>query len=388
MNEPRCDVCNLYKSCKSPKMRPTGSGKANVLVVAEAPGKSEDEKGIQLIGESGTLLRNCLNRIGIDLDEDCIKTNAIICRPPDNRTPTQKELDCCRPNLVKTIEKYNPIVILTLGDKALRQVLSPYWRKDFGQLQRWVGFQIPLQPLNTWICPTYHPAYILRDAQNQVLYNTFVGHLRNAFSLKKRPWKNVPDYCSLINITDNVKDIEDRINDIINNNKTIAIDYETNMLKPDSEAATCISAAVAWGVHNKLEGCIAYLITPETKELTRKLLLSKVPKIAANIKFETRWSKKFFGASVKNWHWDTMLAAHVLDNRENITSLDFQALVMLGFPDYSSGIEAHFKSFNSNTPSCLLYRIDSSELLKYNALDSILEFELATKQKQMMQYLD
>ena len=50
---PQCGKCGLSKTCNSPKMPVTGEGLKKVLIVAEAPGRNEDEKGIQLIGIAG-----------------------------------------------------------------------------------------------------------------------------------------------------------------------------------------------------------------------------------------------------------------------------------------------------------------------------------------------
>ena len=72
--EDNCTKCGLYKTCQSPKMKYTGEGKLKALIIAEAPGKSEDEdwkrlgydEPTQLIGESGGLLRNKLETYGLD----------------------------------------------------------------------------------------------------------------------------------------------------------------------------------------------------------------------------------------------------------------------------------------------------------------------------------
>ena len=74
-----CDICGLYKTCQSPKMRYTGKGKMKILILTEAPGKSEDEdwqdlgyeEPTQLIGKAGRLLRKKMGDLGIDIDEDC-----------------------------------------------------------------------------------------------------------------------------------------------------------------------------------------------------------------------------------------------------------------------------------------------------------------------------
>src|SRR3990167_7733579 len=89
----KCGLCGLAKTCKSPKMPYTGEGRKKILVVAEAPGRKEDEKGTQLIGQDGQLLRQTLKQLDIDLDWDCWKTNAVICRPPNNITPKEEQIE-------------------------------------------------------------------------------------------------------------------------------------------------------------------------------------------------------------------------------------------------------------------------------------------------------
>jgi len=79
---PRCGECKLFQQCNSPKMPPTGKGKKGILIVAEAPGKTEDAQGIQLVGDAGQRLRQHLDMLDIDLDEDCIKTTTANQNPP------------------------------------------------------------------------------------------------------------------------------------------------------------------------------------------------------------------------------------------------------------------------------------------------------------------
>ncbi len=143
-------------------MKPTGKGQKKILFIAEAPGKREDEKGIQLIGESGQRLRRTLKKIGLNLDKDCWKTNAIICRPGKNETPDQKKIECCRPNLMKAIKQYDPNVIVLLGGVALASLLGSIWKERPGGITKWAGWCIPNHRPNCWIIPTFHPSYLNR----------------------------------------------------------------------------------------------------------------------------------------------------------------------------------------------------------------------------------
>ena len=77
-----------------------------------------------------------------------------------------------------------------------------------------------------------------------------------------------------------------------------------------------------------------------------------------------------------------MLAAHVLDNRGEISGLKFQAFVNLGQPSYDD----HFKKLLRPLAGKKLNRaskeIDIHQLLKYCGCDSLLEVLVAEKQHQ------
>ena len=194
---PKCGLCGLYKHCNSPKMPSTGEGRKKILVVAEAPGEREDKKNTQLIGKSGKLLRRHLKRLGVDLDRDCWKTNAVICRREENKTPDDVMIDACRPNLFKTIRKYKPNSIILLGRVAITSMLKEIWKESIGKVSRWGGYAIPCTNSNAWLIPTFHPSYILRGLQDTPTEKAFHKHLRMGVKkAKRKPWKEIPDYKS------------------------------------------------------------------------------------------------------------------------------------------------------------------------------------------------
>jgi uracil-DNA glycosylase family 4 len=358
----------------------TGDGGRKVLFVAEAPGRNEDEQGIQLIGKAGQYLRRVLLHLDFDLDEDAWKTNAIICRPPGNRSPTSAEISYCEPNLFLAIKEYRPNVIIPLGGAAISAVIGPLRPgDDIGQTGRWIGWNIPDQTLNVWICPTWHPSYLLRQSDS-VLNRQFKEHLKTAIAHNERPWTEAPpDWKKDIKI---VLDPEAAVKWIKKCAKmktgAIAWDYETNCLKPDWQESKIASCSIAWGRYEP-EKCIAFPWSKSVVPAMQKLLSSPVPKIASNLKFENRWTKKEFGHCVRTWVWDTMLAAHVCNNRSGITSVKFQAYVRLGAPLWNQKIDPFLKS-SKNSHFNKVFEADIEDLLLYNGLDSILEFRVACDQ--------
>jgi uracil-DNA glycosylase family 4 len=155
---PHCGSCGLFRQCKSPKMPVSGKGRKQILLVGEAPGKNEDLEGKQFVGKTGQLLERSLRSVGIDMRRDCWLTNALICRPPNNAKPSHKEIGYCRANLINTIEKLKPEIIIPIGDAAVESLMTWLWKDKIGSIGRWVGWNIPHQKLNAWICHIWHPS--------------------------------------------------------------------------------------------------------------------------------------------------------------------------------------------------------------------------------------
>ena len=148
-----CTACGLAESRQRvvPGVYPAG---ARVLLVGEAPGRSEDEGGLPFIGRSGQLLDELLAEVGLDRAQVAV-CNTVKCRPPDNRTPKRAELATCRPWLDRQIELIDPEVVVTLGGTALAWALGRGVRIGdvHGQVYERAGHVV---------VPTYHPAAALR----------------------------------------------------------------------------------------------------------------------------------------------------------------------------------------------------------------------------------
>ena len=385
---PKCGACGLFENCQTPKMSAFGEGNKKVLIVGEAPGKTEDIEGMPFVGHSGRYLLNCLKGLGINLNTDCVLTNSIICRPPNNRQPTTLEIEYCSPNIKKIIKSMRPNCIILLGSSAVESVIGPLWKDNPGGIGKWNGFTIPCQKNNSWICPTWNPSYLLRkDESHDIHKRNFREHLKKAFQLNQRPWKEIPDWKKDVHLVYDTEEAAHKIHLALNKYKkaAVAFDYETNMLKPDGEDSAIVSCALAFGV-SEPEYTIAYPWAGKAINATSDVLRSPIAKIACNMKFEDRWTRTNLRHRVKNWKWDTMLAAHWMDNRRGITSLKFQAFVHLGISPWNPHLEKFLKSDSTRTPNKITQEIEIRDLLIYNGLDSLLEFRVAIKQMQLTGY--
>lgn len=383
---PHCDACGLYKHCETPKMPVSGAGRRKILILAEAPGANEDREGVQLIGNAGTKLSEMLYSLGVDMRRDCWLTNAVICRPSfkdgKNRTPDKKEVDACRPNLVKTLRELSPDVVIPIGKVGIESIIPLAWRPgEVKEVKRWAGWRIPSIKLNTWICPTYHPSYLLREEEirNNVPTMFTKWHLQRALALKGKPHKEIPNYRKQCQLILDHEAASKAVHELMSRKLPLAFDYETNMLKPDSPDSEILCCSVSDG-----ERSIAFPWYGDAITAVKSLLRSDVPKISANLRFEERWTRRHLKIRVNNWFWDTLPGAHWLDCRPEICSLKFQSFVLLGVEDYDYVIDAYRSSKNNESNSRnRLKEVEIKELLMYCALDSLFEVLVAKKQRKL-----
>jgi len=372
---PLCGKCGLHLKCNSPRMPVYGKGGKKILIVSTSPGVVEDLSGVQMRGDVGDRLRSTLEVLGCDLEEDCWKTNAVRCYPPE-AVVKKHNVKCCQPNLVNVITELAPEKIILLGREAVDSCIGRFWARGVGTLDRWVGWTIPLKSINTWICPTYHPSYLLRKNQ-PVLNLWFERHMRSFLELKGRPWKKVfnpQDHVECCMSTDEAAKIirsEPRDGPIV-------FDYETNRLKPDAKDSRILCCSICWGPRRTL----SYPWGGEAIKATSELFKSRVPKWGASIKFEQRWTKAILGHGVRGWEWDCMQAAHILDNRTGITSVKFQAFVRLGQELWDAKVEPYMES--DETGKNRLSECPMMDLLMYCGIDSIMEYQIAKKQRKEM----
>jgi DNA polymerase len=118
-----CTRCPLWES-RTHAVPGDGKYMAQVMIVAEAPGKDEDETGHPFVGSAGRFLNHVLEGTGLDRTDFFI-TNTVKCRPPKNRTPKKLEVDTCTSNyLFEQIELINPRLVMLLGTVAAKRVLG------------------------------------------------------------------------------------------------------------------------------------------------------------------------------------------------------------------------------------------------------------------------
>lgn len=91
-----------------------------------------------------------------------------------------------------------------------------------------------------------------------------------------------------------------------------------------------------------------------------------------------------FGHPVSRWVWDTVLAAHVLDNRQGIAGLKFQSFVTLGVPAYDESISEFLKASGNSRLNLVRQEVDLRQLLTYGGMDALATILVAREQRKAM----
>ena len=142
-----------------------GNPKSKIMILGEAPGSNEDQEGLPFVGRAGTLLDKMLASINLDRKSVYI-SNIINYRPPENRKPTDEEINRYLPFIKKHIEIIAPKILILLGgtamnalignDVVISKVRGQWIEKKFGKCK-------------TSVIVTFHPAFLMRQPTQKKL---------------------------------------------------------------------------------------------------------------------------------------------------------------------------------------------------------------------------
>ncbi|OOY07957.1 uracil-DNA glycosylase [Thioclava sp. DLFJ5-1] len=153
------DMCDLKLGARNTVFA-DGKPAARVMIIGEAPGREEDQKGLPFVGRAGQLLDKMFGAIGLsrqspDAEAALYITNVLPWRPPGNRDPSPAEIAQMLPFLARHVDLADPDLIVLMGNAACAAALGKRgilrlrgtWAEAFGR---------PTLPMT-------HPAYLLRN---------------------------------------------------------------------------------------------------------------------------------------------------------------------------------------------------------------------------------
>ena len=382
-----CAACTLDKvKLQHPKMPPTGAEHPLIYFMAEAPGETEDEEGIQLIGQSGKLVRA---RVPSKYNKFIRWNNTLRCRPPDNRTPTNHEVACCRKLQVNDIVSSKPKAIACFGATAL------HWFIGDGRIQNlWRGRRLAFQLGGHafWLYPMLHPAFILRrggEYGGGDWVKAFDKDLKRIFQdadagfEEPLVWTPEEARANITLLSGPAGDWPKQIRAFCQRNPSFGFDYETNTLDVEETKAKILTAglgthgeALAFPIGHREAGLSSW-----QQKVLLKVLAEELPKaskvVAHNAQFEQRWSLKWLGEGpTRATKWaDSMAKAYTINETKGSHGLDEQTMIYHGI---------RVKSL-SNLDVKHLDDEPLSEVLTYNAIDSRFCYTISFEQDKEIQ---
>jgi uracil-DNA glycosylase len=142
----KCKRCSKLCESRSQVVFGAGTVTADIVYVGGAPGEAEDAEGVPFVGPAGRLLLQLFEKAWppdeqleslrgledaeyFDALEEFVRskvfiTNAVLCRPEDDRSPSATELKNCLERLHTTIYAIDPLLIIAGGKVAASHLLG------------------------------------------------------------------------------------------------------------------------------------------------------------------------------------------------------------------------------------------------------------------------
>jgi uracil-DNA glycosylase family 4 len=153
-----------------------GDMNSKIVLVGEAPGKTEVEKGRPFVGQAGKNLEEFINVLGIDR-KDLYITNVVKFRPyrinadtgrESNRTPNKEEIIISKDFIEKELSVISPKLVVSLGNIALRCILKDD-KATIGTLHG-TPISVNFAEAEFVLFPLYHPASIIYNRALKDVY--------------------------------------------------------------------------------------------------------------------------------------------------------------------------------------------------------------------------
>lgn len=323
-----CTLCKLHKDAEYVCLIGRGPIPAEVMIIGEAPGKREDDSGEAFVGPSGKVLDRLLKGIGLSR-QDVFISNAVHCRPLNNKTPTKREVEICKKYLLDEIKLVKPKFIVTLGNTPLLSLTGE------GGVKKKRGK--PFELNGVVVLPMLHPATMLYDPGNEFYLKRDFEKLREILEFGGIPYERNVDYV----VVDSWRKVDDLCEAL---RGTVSGDCETSGLYPWSSGGHLVT--VGFGTRTK-----QWIIpvrakawkspwTEEDLEIIFDRVADKLEDcfvVGHNWKFDRLWLRKHAGIDIR-CDFDTMLA-HYMHNENDRHGLDHLAAFYFGAPEYDIPLE-------------------------------------------------
>lgn len=184
------DKLNEHFNGEMPLVFGDGDVDSKIVLVGEAPGKTEVEQGKPFVGQAGKNLEEFITILGI-VREELYITNVVKFRPvrinadtgrEANRTPTKEEIRISTDFIEQELSIIKPKLVASLGNIALRCILKDD-KATIGTLHG-VPIDVKFAGAEFVLFPLYHPASIIYNRALKDVYLQDLLKLRDYMKSK------------------------------------------------------------------------------------------------------------------------------------------------------------------------------------------------------------
>lgn len=210
----------------------------DLFIIAEAPGKDENECGEPMVGSAGRILWRLLDDVGI---KKAYIGNILRCRPPNNRDPEPEEIRHCIKHLYQDIYELRPKAILLTGKIPGNALLKT--NKTAAKMRGWNTITVQGRSFDTYV--TNHPSALHYDPDKKSTIESDLVRVRR----RLRGEEDVElDYrWRYVNTLDK---LDFAIEDTLRQSRAIGFDWEALDLK----LIEVTPLTLAWGWRIKKRG--------------------------------------------------------------------------------------------------------------------------------------
>lgn len=299
--------------------------------------------------KASSIFQSIIKELGLEYSE--LKHVYAIQKPKESfdTVYTIKEIREHRPEMVKSIDRAAPRVIIALGTNALKSIFdtnSIAISNERGKVLKWGNIKI---------IPTYAPGYAIKKPD---FAKWIYSDIKNGLEVIKG---NNQEQDLELDYEEITEENSEAILEELTETGKVVIDVETtdlDMFSPKEELLM-VGFSTRPGM-----GRVYFNDTPGMLEFTQKVLNKTNLAIGHNIKFDLKWLMTR-GITYPKAIWDTLVAIHLLDENYPEKGLKALARTELGtfgqqISKYEKKIKEHWK--NSTEPT-------KAQWLAYNCGD-------------------
>jgi len=368
-----CKACPRDKEAGKlchPKMEETGSTRhPDVLFVWDSPTLDDDHVGQYGSTEAGRLVSSIARRLGFSFAQ----TGVVQCG--SDEAPSMVEVTACRARLEGVVSRLKPRVVVALGEMAWSALSGLGGSITFRGLKK----PVTIGGHTTWAFCIGYPKFLENKKSRKVTpyelaFRMDLEEVQGLLDSGEIPKVYASGYDEGLELitgesSEDFRRLEEALHWLISQPR-VALDYETNCLRPSHERDPLILTAslatfergVAFSVDHPL-GWGTETRQRRVRGLLGEFLLMSGRKIVHNFSFEAEWTHHYYGPRplyLSDWAC-TQAQSYILDGRSGTNSLEVRTQLYFGF---------NLKEQSPVDPKQGILRYPLPQVLRYNGMDS------------------